>query len=184
MLFQELGKFKRSSIMTSIVLMALGIVMIICPEGYVSSLVSTLGYTMLIAATVQVLNFISGKKVLIQYIYFTLALVAGLLGAAVLVFDNDVVKVIGLSFGIGLILSGVVTLLHTLIYVRRSQRKSWWVLVVLDALTMLCGLTLLVNPWWKTPVALFDVIGLMLLFSSLVGIVRLIYIWPIKGERE
>ena len=81
MLFQELGKLKRSSIMTSIVMMALGIMMIICPEPYIPSLVSALGYVMVIGATVVVLNFISGKKVLIQYIYFTFALIAGLLGA-------------------------------------------------------------------------------------------------------
>ena len=43
MLFQELGKLKRSSIMTSIIMMAVGILMIMCPEQYVSALVATLG---------------------------------------------------------------------------------------------------------------------------------------------
>ena len=40
----------------------------------------------------------------------------------------------------------------------------------------------LINPWWSEPTKLFDVIGGMLLFSSVVSIVRLIYIWPIKAE--
>ena len=35
MLFQELGKLKRSSIVTSIILMAVGLVMIMCPAAYV-----------------------------------------------------------------------------------------------------------------------------------------------------
>ena len=42
MLFQELGKLKRSSIMTSIIMMAVGVLMIMCPAQYVSALVSTL----------------------------------------------------------------------------------------------------------------------------------------------
>ena len=44
------------------------------------------------------------------------------------------------------------------------------------------GLLLLINPWWKEINHLFDVIGCMLLYSSVVGIVRLIFLWPIKGE--
>ena len=42
MLFEELGKLKRSSIMTSIIFMAVGIVMIMCPAQYVKALVSTI----------------------------------------------------------------------------------------------------------------------------------------------
>jgi uncharacterized membrane protein HdeD (DUF308 family) len=64
--------------------------------------------------------------------------------------------------------------------VRRAGRKSWWVLIVLNALRVLCGLSVLVNPWWNEPTMLFDVIGGMLLFSSIVSIVRLFYTWPIR----
>ena len=61
MLFQELSKIKRSSIMTSIILVAVGIVMSMCPAQYVDSLVSVLGYGMVIFAAVMMLNFISAK---------------------------------------------------------------------------------------------------------------------------
>ena len=50
MLFEELSKIKRSSIMTSIILAAVGIVMILCPPLYVDSLVAVLGYGMVIGA--------------------------------------------------------------------------------------------------------------------------------------
>ena len=56
MLFQELSKIKRSSIMTSIILVAIGVVMIMCPAQYVESLVSVLGYGMVIFAAVMMLN--------------------------------------------------------------------------------------------------------------------------------
>ena len=43
MLFEELSKIKRSSIMTSIILAAVGIVMILCPQQYIESLVAEIG---------------------------------------------------------------------------------------------------------------------------------------------
>ena len=71
MLFQELSKLKRSSIMMSIILMAVGIVMIICPAPYIDSVVSVLGYGILILAAIMILDFIAGRKGLMNYIYLT-----------------------------------------------------------------------------------------------------------------
>ena len=182
MLFQELGKLKRSSIMTSIILMAVGVLMIMCPAQYVNSLVSVLGYGMLIFATVLVLDFISGRKSLMNYIYFSGALVMALLGCAVLILDGDVVRVIGLVFGIVLIGDGLIGIVHALTYTRRAGREGWWVLLALSIVLIVCGFIVLINPWWSEPTKLFDIIGGMLLFSSLVSIVRLILVWPIKSE--
>ena len=181
MLFEELGKIKRSTIMTSIILMAVGIVMVLCPARYVHALVSVLGYGMVILATIWILDFISGKKVLINYIYLTGALIVALLGIAVLVFDN-VVLLIGLIFGLWRVIDGAFSISNAWMYARRAQRKGRWILVVLSVLMILFGLIVLVNPWWDEPTKLFDVIGGMLIFSSVVSIVRLIFNWPIKGE--
>ena len=90
MLFQELGKLKRSSIMTSIILVAVGVLMILCPKQYVNALVSTLGYGMLIFGVVMILDFISGKKALMNYVYLTGALILALVGIAIVVFEVDV----------------------------------------------------------------------------------------------
>lgn len=183
MLFEELSKIKRSTIMTSIILVAVGIVMIICPVRYVDSLVSVLGYGMLIVATVLVLNFISGRKSLINYVWFAGALILALLGIAVLVF-SDIVRIIGIVFGLVLVGDGIITMVNTWMYTRRARRNGWWVLVLLSAMMIAAGVIILINPWWDEPVKLFDVIGWMLLFSSVVSIVRLIIIWPIRDGEE
>ena len=184
MLFQELGKIKRSSIMTSIILMVLGVTMILCPARYVDALVSTLGYVILIFAAYLIMEFLSSKRVLINYIYLTGALILALLGIAVLVFYNHMVLVIGIVFGLVLLIDGITGIVNTLMYARRSGRRGWWVLIVLDTLMIVFGLIVLVNPFWNEPTMLFDVIGGMLLFSSVVSIVRLFILWPIKVEKE
>lgn len=181
MLFQELGKLKRTSVMYSIILAAVGITMILCPTQYVDALVSVLGYGMLIYAVMRMLEFISGKKVLVNYLYFTVALAMTILGLAVLFFDN-IVLIISIVFGLLLVGSGIASCLNAWIFARRAQRKGWWMLVILSVLMIACGVILLINLWWDEPLVLFDVIGYMLLFSSVVSIIRLIFLWPIRGE--
>ena len=107
MLFQELGKLKRSTIAASIILMAVGILMIMCPEQYIASLVSLLGAGMMVFAAVLIFDFISGKKCLMNYIYLTAALIIALLGFAVLVSPN-IVRIISLVFGLALTEDGVI----------------------------------------------------------------------------
>ena len=180
MLFQELGKLKRSSIMASILLAGFGLLMIICPQRYFGALVAMLGYGMLILAAVMALEFISGKRSLMGYVHLTGAVILALLGIAIVIFEADTVRVIGLIFGVVLVGSGIMGIVNAWMYARRAGRSGWWVLIVLNVLLIMCGLIVLINPWWNVPTMLFDVIGGMLLFSSIVSIVRLIYTWPIR----
>lgn len=182
MLFEELGKLKRTSIMNSIVMVALGIVLIICPATYTDGLITLLGYGLIIMCATMTLNFITSKKVLADFIYFTGALVLGIAGFAVLVFSDNIVRVLATIFGIYLILSGAGGIISALTYARRAQRKGWELLVALAGLLLLFGLIVMFNPWWDTPRVLMQVMGWALLFSSVTSIVRLVITWPIKSE--
>ncbi len=110
------------------------------------------------------------------------AVILALAGIAIVAFEADTVRVIALIFGLILVGDGIVGIVNAWMYVRRAERSGWWVLVVLNILMILCGLIVLVNPWWNRSTMLFDVVGGMLLFSSIVSIVRLFYLWPIRGE--
>ena len=181
MLFQELGKLKRSMIMTSVIMMAAGILMIICPERYGRMLVAAAGYGLLILASVMGFEFLSSKRVLINYVYLTAALLIGVVGAAVLFYRSDVLRVLGLLFGIFLVLEGLNELFNTWKYARRAKRSGWWILILLSLFLIAAGVVILANPWWHTPGMLMKVIGAMLLVSSAVGIVHVIMIWPFKN---
>ena len=181
MLFQELGKLKRSMIMTSVILMAVGVLMLICPERYGGVLVAAAGYGLLILATVMGLEFLSSKRVLVNYIYLSGAMLIGILGAAVLVYRNNVLQTLGLIFGIFLVVEGLNEMFNTWRYARRAQRSGWWFLILLAILLILAGIAVLANPWWDTPSSLMKVIGAMMLFSSLVSIIHVVLIWPFKN---
>ena len=181
MLFEELGKLKRGWIMSSVLLMGVGILMLICPERYVKLLVATLGYGLLILATVMVLEFLSSKRVLINYVTLIGAMLIGLLGLAVLFYRSNVLQILGFAFGLFLVVEGVNELINAWMYARRAQSKGWGLLIVLAILLIISGIVIFANPWWNTPGTLMKVIGGMLLFSSVVGIVRVVLIWPFKN---
>ena len=188
MLFQELGKLKRTTIMFSIVMMTVGIVMILCPDSYTGALIDVLGFVALIAATVMVLEFIGGKRSAGDYISLTISLIIGILGLCVLVFNDEtstILHTLSWIFGIFLIIDGIHSLLNALVYGRRAGRKGWWILAILAGLLMLFGVIMIIYFNLKDalkPHNLLVTFGWLLLFSSAVGIVRLIMVWPIKKE--
>ncbi len=182
MLFQSINKIKRSSILTSLALIALGVVMVICPGSYTMSLISGMGYAAMILAVVMGLEYLDSKKAFMNGVLLFCAFVIGLLGLAIVVFKDSVLQILGWTFGILLILQGIELFYNAVMYVRPAGRKGWWFLAFLAVLLIAAGVMILLNRWWDTPEMLLKVIGLALLFDAVIGIIRLIFIWPIKGD--
>ena len=166
MLFQTLDKLKRQSILAAILMMALGVVMLICPESYVNTLVVTVGYGMIVFALVEMLEFVASRKALIHYILFTGALIIAILGVFILIYNQDLLKALGWLFGFVLVQDGLL------------------MLVILAVVLLVLGVLIFLNPWWDSPSLLMKVIGGALLFSALVSVLRLIWVWPFKNEKE
>ena len=183
MLFDSLDKLKRNSIMSSILLVFLGAVIMLCPTDYIPWLTLLFGYTLIVIAIVLSLNFISSKKSLMEYIKFLGALVLGLVGVAVLVFKNDLMAVLAWLFGFLLVVDGARTMIHSFTYARRSKRQGWWVLTILSVLLIAAGVILFVNPFWNTPDMLMKVIGCTVFFSAIVSGIRLIWTWPVRNSK-
>ena len=181
MLFESLDKIKRNSIFSAIILMALGVVMFICPEEYINSFILGAGYLLVITAMVIMLDFFVSKKALMDYIMFVVGLIVLILGGCVLVFDENVMNVLARLFGVFLVADGSRTIFHAFAYARRSERKGWWVLVVLSVLLIIAGVGIFCNPIFKTPIGLMKGIGATILFSAFVSAFRLIWTWPLRN---
>ncbi len=184
MLFQTLDKLKRQAILAAILMIAFGVVMLICPERFVNAMVVTVGYVMIIFALVKILEFIASKKAPIHYIIFTGALIIAIFGIFILIYNEDLLRALGLLFGFVLVQDGIFTFFNALIFARRSNRRGWWVLIVLSVLLIGLGVLIFLNPWWDQPRLLMKVIGGALLFSAFVSALRLIWVWPFKAEEE
>lgn len=182
MLFQELGKMKRITIMSSIVMIAIGLIMIMIPVRFMSPLIYVMGYALLIGSVAEILAYFESKKALINYIYLTGAIAAGLLGMYVLIIRSDVLVLMRLVFGLWLVADGFYNLYSAVTYARRAGNKVWRTLTVLSLIDITQGVILLICPWWYTPAQLKPVIGIMLLISSVISIIRVVTTWPIRNE--
>ena len=183
MLFDSLDKLKRSSIMSAILLVVLGVIIMVCPVAYIPLMIQLLGYTLIVIAIIMILNFFSGSKSLMEYVKFTGALILGIAGIMVLVFQDNVMRVLAWVSGFLLMLDGARTMFHAFTYARRSQRKGWWVLAILSVLLIIAGIVVLINPWWDTPEMLMKVIGCAVFFSAIISAIRLIWTWPLRNAK-
>lgn len=180
MLFNSLTKLKRSMIMMIIVLLFVGLTMFVVPVSFIPVLGKAFGFYLLIFSIGKILDFISSKKAMAHYIGLTLGLLAGFLGILFFSIDGLFLKVLNWLTGTLPILLGFVGLYHALMYARRSGRKLWWVLIILNCLLLVFGTILFVNPWADNPRAVLQVIGGTLFYSALVYMISLLWIWPFQ----
>ena len=184
MLFEALDKLKRNAIFSTILLVSLGSIILICPEEYIPWLIVMIGYAMITFAIVQMLDFFTTKRALIHYIYFCGAMLVAIIGICVLINQENVVHVLSWLFGFLLVVDGGHSVFYAWFYTRNSQRKGWWILLILSLLLAACGVILFVNPWWTRPVSLMKVIGAMIQLSAAINALRLIWVWPLRGGAE
>lgn len=188
MIFDTIEKLKRQSALTSILLMCLGVVLLLCPEQYVSALIMISGYIMIVYALEQGLEFLVNNTTLMSYITLILAVLVGLVGLAVLVFHEDVLNVLCWIFGVLLLVEGIHSIYYGFTFAKRSGRKGWSILVILACVLILFGLFLLAGViifaiiGLTSPVFLLRAIGIAILFCALVSLLRLIWIKPIAKD--
>ena len=184
MIFEALDKIKRNAIFSTILLIALGVFILICPTSYAPTLVLGFGYTVAVIAIVMMLNFLGSKKSLMDYIKFVGAVALAIGAICILVYRQQTLLVLAIAFGVLLILDGLRTLFHSFTFARRAHRRAWWVLTILSLLLMGVGVMLFINPWTSTEDTLLLAIGLALVFASAVSGLRLIWTWPVRKDKK
>ena len=182
MLFESLNKIKRMSLVSSIVLITIGIFLVIWPEDQIALLMEIIGILMLVAAVLLFFNHLASKKTMMDYVLFTAALVLGIVGVVIITFKIETIYVLSWILGIIIAMDGIHGLIHTLVFARRSHKKWWGVLLPLALLLLFNGLLIIIHPLCKTPEALKTMMGWIIVASSVIGIIRMIWVWPIRDE--
>ena len=180
MLFEVLDKLKQQTVISTVLLMVLGLLMLIIPEQYDGTLVNVLAYVVILIGSVMVWDFVAKEKKLVDCILFIAALLLILLGIYILVSGDKILKVLSVLFGILLMIDGLHSALHAWMYARKAGKKWWGLLLFLSILLFLAGILILNNPWWHTTHSFVKVIGGVILFAAATGIIRLILVWPIR----
>ena len=126
MLFNSLNNLKRSMIMMIICLSFAGLTMFVVPTSYIPALGKILGFFFPVLSILKILDFVSSKKAMINYIGLTLGLLAGLFGLLLFSIDGLFLTLLNWLTGTLPIILGIVGLYHALAFARRSGRSGWW----------------------------------------------------------
>lgn len=184
MLFNSLDKLKRTMVMMIIFLLFAGLTMFVIPVPYIPMLGKALGFYFIIFSILKMLDFVSSKKAMVNYIGLTLGLLVGFFGILLFAVDGLFLTLLNWLIGTLPILLGFISLYYALAYARRSGRKGWWILIILSGMLLLFGTILFVNPWADDPRAVLQVIGGTLFYSALVYMISLFWIWPFRQQKE
>ena len=186
MLFNTLDTLKRKMIMVIIFFLFAGMTLVVIPVSYIPIMGKAFGFGLLCLSILKILDFISSKKGLIHYIWLLLGLRAGFLGICFFAIDGLFMGLLNWLTGTLPILLGAFSLYFAFTYLRRSERKGWWVFVILSCLLLVFGTILFINPWADDQRAVLWVIGGTLFYSAVVYIICLFWIWPFqqKGMEE
>ena len=184
MLFETLDKIRRGTLLSAILLIALGLVILICPAPYIGFLILAFGYGLIVVCIVMLLEFFTSKNALVEYMNLIVALALGIVGLCVLLFRDDVMTTLAWLSAFLLLLHGLLTLKFSLTYARRSGKTSWPVFAILAIALVAIAVILFLNPWWDTPEMLAKVIGIAVFFSASVSVIRLIWAWPTNRAEE
>lgn len=183
MLFEGLDRFKRSAVMTTIILMIAGNILLVLPDSILPYFNELAGFALLVAALVSIFQFLSSRKALIHYISLTVGLICGMLGLFFLVFEDLLTRILIWLVCVFPIVGGLYGIYHALMFARRSGRRGWWILIVMSLALVAFGGFVFYNPWFDSTLARMRVIGATLMYTSVVSGLRLIWLWPIKKSK-
>ena len=155
----------KNKLLSSIVLLALGILLLIAPAAALETYVRVIGAVLLCGAAVRIVAHFMTKKEDRAPISLLIGIVAAAFGVFLLAAPATVIRVLHIVFGILLILN---SLLDLVIGVRLPAGKTAAVILALIGVAL--GVVIVVNP---TAFANFmtRVIGISLIYDAAVGIV-------------
>ena len=184
MITDGLNKIKHQSIMTAIMLIGAGLILVIWPEDYIVTLMKAVSSVLLIWSMIMILNHTQSKKSFMDYLRLIGALILGVLGMWLMVFDVTTISTISWVFGILMVIDGLHSCLHAIIYSRRSHRHGWWILIPLSLILIALGVLTIIRPWGRTPGDVVHAIGWITIGAAATSILRIVWIWPIKDAKE
>ena len=184
MILDGLNKIKQQSIMTAIMLMAAGLILVIWPGDYITTLLKTASAILIIWSMLIIMNYTQSKKKFMDYIRLIGALILGIVGLWIMVFDVSTQNAISWVFGILLIIDGLHSCLHAIIYSRRAHRNGWWILIPLSLIIIALGVLTIIRPFGETAEDQLHSVGWMTVGAAATSILRLIWTWPIRKEKK
>ena len=168
-------KFFRSSLISSIILMIIGVLLILQSEITIITISYLIGTLLIAMGAIAIIKFIKNiNNIAREELDIFYGVVTIILGVIVVYNPEAIASIIPIIIGIGIIINSATKLQYAL-ELRESLNNQWKTTVVISKISAVCGVILICNPF-KGAVVIMQIIGGFIVAYSILDIVSTITI--------
>ena len=168
-------KFFRSSLVTSIVLMILGVLLILQSEVTIITISYIIGTLLIALGAIAIIKFVKNVNGItredLDIVYGTVTII---LGVIVIYNPEAIASIIPIIIGRGIVISSA-TKLQYAIELKENLSSQWKTTMIISIISALCGVILICNPF-KGAVVIMQIIGGFIIVYSILDIISTITI--------
>lgn len=168
-------KFFKSSIISSVVLMILGILLMLQSEATIITISYVIGTLLIALGTLAIIKFIRNTSSEIRndldIVYGTVTII---LGVIVIYNPQAIASIIPIIIGIGIVISSA-TKLQYAFELKANSNNQWKMSMIISIISAICGVVLICNPF-KGAVVIMQIIGAFIIVYSILDIISTVTI--------
>ena len=174
-------KRNLKSMAMSLVEVLIGILLLINPVAFTSSIIIAFGVVLMTIGVIDLVKYFYNTPEKAAISQFLSRGLLALLAGVVCVFYSDwfvvTFPVLTMVYGVVILISGVVKLQWTVDMIRLKRSRWFWV-AISAALSVICGITIVANPFSSTAI-LWMFIGISLIVEAVFDMIGCVF-----GNRE
>lgn len=163
-------KFFRSSLITSLFLIALGLLLVFQTDAVIYSISYIIGGILIALGVLAIIKFVQGtndeQKRELDIVY---GIVSVILGIVVIKNPEAIASIIPIILGISIIISSA-TKLQYAFELKANGNNLWKTTMVLSIISTLCGIILLFNPF-KALTSFTQVVGIFIIIYAVLDMI-------------
>lgn len=170
-----INKFFKSSIVTSIILITLGLLLIFESETTIVSISYIIGSIVVAIGVLAIINFIRKMNANINggldMMYGAISIILGIL---IITNPHAIASFIPFVLGIGIIINSATKLQYSL-ELKQNNNTLWKVTMIVSIISAICGTILLFNPF-KGAVLFTKIVGIFIVIYAVLDLISTITI--------
>lgn len=163
-------KFFRSSMITSIILLILGVLLFFQSEATILSISYLIGAILITIGALAIIKFVKNtNNIAKNELDIVYGVVTIILGTLVIMNPEAIASIVPIIIGIGIIISSA-TKLQYAFELRANKNSQWKTTMVISIISTICGLILLFNPF-RGAVVLTQIVGVFIIIYAILDII-------------
>ena len=164
-----LKKMFTLSIFSSIILIVIGLLLFLKPDGALKTLAYIIGGLILVFGIFGVARFSKSEKKGLNFdlVYAILSFVAGLI---IILNYETLMSIIPIVLGIWIVINSAIKIQYSF-YIKSDTNKKWVATLVMSLVTLVCGIILLFNPFGIVK-TVTRVVGLFIIIYAVIDLIE------------